>query len=180
MVAAQEGALRDPARLEAVRAAVEAAADGDVGGLFRAVRAANPGQGAIVSMRELKKAMSEGALKVDTATANALNAKMSAAQKRVKQIILSTRVDAHRAFAREQPHAARTLSADGDVGSWRTSDDLNSDVDWTAFGTDHAATRQFVDDYYNPMLLKALAGETSGLALKDDFDIVVTPEGGVT
>lgn len=149
----------------------------DAGALFRAVKAVNPSKGAIVSMRELNKAMGDGSLKLGAVEQASIGAKFKLAQSKVKEKIVSVRRDAHLAYAQANPEQARTLSSDGDVGSWRTSDDINSDVDWTAFGADRNATKDFVDNYYNRMLIAALAGEGAGLDLKQDFDIVVTPEG---
>ena len=149
----------------------------DPGALFRAVKAVNPSKGAIVSMRELNKAMGDGSVKLGAVEQASIAAKFKLAQSKVKEKIVSVRKEAHLAYAQANPEAARTLSSDGDVGSWRTSDDINSDVDWTAFGVDRNATKDFVDNYYNRMLMAALAGEDAGLDLKQDFDIVVTPEG---
>ncbi|HEX7566522.1 MAG TPA: hypothetical protein VF396_25220, partial [Bradyrhizobium sp.] len=85
---------------------------------------------------------------------------------------------------------ARTLYAIGDVGSWRGDDNINSDVDYTVFGTDKEVARLFVEQYLNPMTLERIAGPRLGtfaqklkygrvvvLDIKEDFDVVVTPEG---
>jgi phage host-nuclease inhibitor protein Gam len=149
----------------------------DVGALFVAVKATNPEKGAIDTIRELNKAIKEKKTTLGDAEAAAISKKLAAAQAVIKEKIIAVRRAAFAKFAEAHPDLARTFSSVGDVGSWPTSDDINSDVDWTVFGTDPAATRRFVEMFYDPMLLTALAGDGSGLDLRADFDIVVTPEG---
>lgn len=93
-------------------------------------------------------------------------------------------------ISQDLPRVARTLYAIGDVGSWRGDDNINSDVDYTVFGTDKEAARLFVEQYLNPMTLERIAGPRLGtfaqklkygrvvvLDIKEDFAVVVTPEG---
>jgi hypothetical protein len=174
---AADDSVSSMATLQSVARVVQSWDGQDPGALFRAVRAANPSKGAIVSMRELNKAVSEGILPMNDLDKVLLSARFKIAQRKVKEKIISVRKDAHQIYAVANPKEARTLSADGDVGSWRTSDDINSDVDWTSFGTDRNATKDFVENYYNKLLLRELVGDDTGMDLKQDFDIVVTPEG---
>ena len=149
----------------------------DVGALFVAVKATSPEKGAIDTIRELNKAIKEKKTTLGEAEAAAVSKKLAAAQAAIKEKIVAVRTAAFKQFAKDHHDLVRTFSSVGDVGSWPTSDDINSDVDWTVFGTDPEATRLFVEKFYDPMLLTALAGAGSGLDLRADFDIVVTPEG---
>jgi hypothetical protein len=170
--------------LQKIATLVETFQSDDVGALFRAVRQTNPSQGAIKSLREVYKALDDknkepGATKLPIAGAAkaSILGKMTAAQRRIKAVIETTRPAAHLNYAAKYAGKSRTLVGNGDVGSWPDNDVITSDVDSTVFGTDKSATREFVDDFLNPLLLANLAGQGSGLDLKEDFDIVITPEG---
>ncbi len=162
---------------------------GDIGDLFRAVRDANPSKGAINTLRELNKALDDKnkepgkrEIPIKSDAKASILGKLTAAQKSIKAIILQARIDAHREFARsdfarDHPQEARSLYGIGDIGSWPGDDNINSDVDSTVFGTDKATAKLFVDEYLNRILLERLAGPGKGLGVKEDFDVVFTPEG---
>lgn len=178
--ASPSSATEAPPSPEVLRATARVIAEwnsGNIGELFIAIKKIAPKKGAIDTIRELNKAIKENKSPLGAAEAAAIGRKLTGAQIEIKRRIIAVREDAFAAFARKNHEAARTFSAIGDVGSWPGSDDINSDVDWTVFGTDPQATKLFVESYYDPMLLKALAGDGSGLDLRADFDIVVTPEG---
>ena len=148
------------------------------GDLFKAVKAANPDAPAIVSMRELNKALSDKAMPPEVAkNAEAIIRRQKTAQARVRSQVLATRTSTYNRFRGSNPGAFRSVYGSGDIGSWSTSadPDASMDVDWTVFGTDPAVTAE-LRDQCKADLLKALAGDDSGLTLAD-FDVVITAEG---
>ena len=141
-------------------------------------------------MREINKAMQEeeDAIKegrrkptnprvYSAQEKTALEDKFKQAQTLVKDTILRSRQEALAKFAEDHPDLVRFLTAFGDIGSWRTSTDVNSDADYTVYGVDPRVNHLFVYQYLAPMLIQALDGLSSVLNLADDFDIVPTAEG---
>ncbi|MEI6669048.1 MAG: hypothetical protein WCP29_12915 [Acidobacteriota bacterium] len=164
---------------ERVAAAIEAWQEGQpVGDLFKAIKAANPEKSAIVSMRELNKAIEDKALPAPLLEkAQALINKQKAAQRTVRERVLATRNGTYLRYRDGNPEAFRSVYGSGDIGSWPTASDPNAsmDIDWTVFGTDPAVTAG-LRDACKTDLLNDLAGENSGLTLAD-FDVVITAEG---
>ena len=187
---ASEDAPSDPKLLRQIASQILAADASDVSAFFRMVRQASPSKGAIKSMREINKAMQEeeDAIKEGRRKATdprvysqqekaALQEKFKQAQTLVKDTILRSRQQALAKFAEDHPDLVRFLTAFGDIGSCRTSTDVNSDADYTVYGADPRVNHLFVYQYLAPMLIQALDGAGSVLNLTDDFDIVPTAEG---
>jgi len=172
-VRAAEEPSTDPKLLRQIANQILTADASDVSGFFRMVRQANPSKGAIKTMREINKAMQEeeDAVKEGRAKATdprvysaqetaALQAKFKQAQTLVKDTILSSRRQALAKFAEDHPDLVRLLNAFGDIGSWRTSTDVNSDADYTVYGADPRVNHLFVYQYLAPMLIRAQNPQT--------------------
>lgn len=147
------------------------------GDLFKAVKAANPEKAAIVSMRELNKAMADGKMPGEVMrNSSTIIQKQKAAQKMVRQKVLGTRNSSYANYLSNNPKA-RSIYGNGDIGSWPTAadPDASMDIDWTVFGVDPNTTAE-LRDQCKADLLRDLVGEESGLTLAD-FDIVITAEG---
>jgi hypothetical protein len=172
----QEGA--DAAALGNVAQAILGCEGCSPGELFKAVKAANPGSEAIVSMRELNKALADGKMPADVANRKAdIIAKQKSAQQAVRERVLNIRQKVFTQYCAANPEKARSLYGYGDIGSWSTSTDPDAsmDIDWTVFGVDPDVTAE-LRDMYNQELITSLAGEETQLTLKD-FDIIATAEG---
>jgi hypothetical protein len=173
---AQEGA--DTAALSNVAQAILGCEGCGPGELFKAVKAANPGSEAIVSMRELNKALAEGKMPAEVSSRKAdIIAKQKSAQKAVRERVLQIRQKVFTQYCAANPEKARSLYGYGDIGSWPTSTDPDAsmDIDWTVFGVDRDVTAE-LRDMYNRELISSLAGEEGQLTLKD-FDVIATAEG---
>lgn len=147
------------------------------GDLFKAVKAANPDKAAIVSIRELNKALADKQLTDLQPQASSIIQKQKAAQKAVRDKVFSTREASYAQYKSDSPGKSRSIYGSGDIGSWPTADDPDAsmDIDYTVFGVDPNATADLRDQCKKD-LLNELVGEESGLTLAD-FDVVVTAEG---
>ena len=166
------------AALVRVADAIQAWDGQDPGALFKAVKAANPDTPAIVSLRELNKALADKAMPSAVAERGpALIQKQKAAQRTVRTRVLAARTTTYNAFRSSRSAAFRSVYGSGDIGSWPTSSDPDAsmDIDWTVFGTDPDVTAE-LRDACKADLLRDLAGNDSGLTLAD-FDVVITAEG---
>jgi len=150
----------------------------DPGALFKAVKAANPSKPAIVSIRELNKALSDKALAPEIqGQADAIIGKQKAAQRTVREKVLATRDKSYSKFRSSNQGQSRSIYGSGDIGSWPNAadPDASMDIDWTVFGVDPDATAGLRDQCKADLVVE-LAGEDSGLTLAD-FDVVITAEG---
>lgn len=169
--------MQADASMKAVATAILVWDGSNPGDLFKAVKAANPEKAAIVSMRELNKAMTDGKMPADVMrNSSAIIQKQKAAQKLVRQKVLSARNSSYSNYLSNNPKA-RSIYGNGDIGSWPTAadPDASMDIDWTVFGVDPDATAE-LRDQCKADLLRELVGEESGLTLAD-FDVVITAEG---
>jgi hypothetical protein len=174
---ALDAAPQDAAMLR-VAAAIEAWDGANAGALFAAVKAANPGRPAIVSMRELNKAIADRTLPASVLQRSpAIIQKQKAAQRLVRERVLFVRTVSYDAYRLTNPTAFRSVYGNGDIGSWPTATDPDAsmDIDWTVFGTDPDVTAD-LRDRCKADLLRDLVGSSSELTLAD-FDVVVTAEG---
>jgi tetratricopeptide (TPR) repeat protein len=148
------------------------------GDLFKAVKSANPDAAAIVSMRELNKAIAEKSLPAEVLSKSAaIEGKQQVAQEMVRKRVLDVRSTSLDAYRRSNPEKARALYGIGDIGSWpdKKKPDASMDIDCTVFGVDPEVT-DTARDHYVADLVHDLVGEDSGLTLQD-FDVVITAEG---
>ena len=148
------------------------------GDLFKAVKTANPDVPAIVSMRELSKALSDGKMPVGiSAKTKTLEGMQRDALLMVRERVREVRKVSIESYRRNNPEMARSLYGIGDIGSWpdEKSPKPSQDIDSTILGTNPDATAGARDQYVND-LARDLAGDHSSLTLAD-FDIVITAEG---
>ena len=172
------GSGASPATLTKVAEAVLAWDGKSPGDLFKAVKQANPDAPAIVSLRELNKAMADGVMPAEVmARSGALASRQSEAQGQVRERVLAVRDISLESYRRDNPEKVRSLYGTGDIGSWpdKMPPDASMDIDCTIFGVDPGVTGEARDKYIDD-LVRDLVGEDSGLTLAD-FDIVVTAEG---
>src|SRR3989337_2664064 len=80
-----------PDTLQEVAQSIQAWDGMDVGRVFRDIKALNPGKGAMISMREMKKAVEDKKLSIPPAEWKAIEAKTLDAQARVKDKIIAQR-----------------------------------------------------------------------------------------
>ena len=159
----------DTANLSKVADAILAWDGQNPGDLFKAVKAANPDKPAIVSMRELNKAIVDKKMPGDVMSkASTIIKNQKAAQKTVRSKILSVRNASYNKYRSSNPAGTRSIYGHGDIGSWPTAGDPDAsmDVDYTVFGVDPDATAD-LRDQCKADLLTDLVGENSDLTLAD-------------
>lgn len=151
---------------------------GRPGDLYSAVKRANPDAPAIVSLRELNKAIDSGGMPaVVMSRARQLATKQSQAVSMVRNRVWEVRKASLSTFWRNNPEKVRSLYGIGDIGSWpdKATPDASMDIDWTIFGTDPRITGELRDACVADLVMD-LVGRESGLGLAD-FDVVITAEG---